>query len=276
MNRNDILSKITNDEDRFLVAKLLDKIEFIAKRNSVEYTDFLDIRQSKMLEKVMKELKLNNYLLYGGYSEAERNVLVIFPAKLEDVFKQGQFDYNSIVEVIRIKLPNELKGMYSHRDYLGAVIKIGMKREKVGDIITNNNGADLIVLKESTKYILEGLKGLTRFSKSEFEEVKIEELNIAEPKIQRLEIIVPSMRIDSIVSEAIRISRSKASDMIKEERVFINNELITKGSKEAKEGDKVTVRGKGRFKVGNVINTTKKGNLVLEIEKSIWCLLLEK
>ena len=269
MNRNDILSKITNDEDRFLVAKLLDKIEFVAKRNSVEYTDFLDIRQSKMLEKVMKELKLNNYLLYGGYSEAERNVLVIFPAKLEDVFKQGQFDYNSIVEVIRIKLPNELKGMYSHRDYLGAVIKIGMKREKVGDIITNNNGADLIVLEESTKYILEGLKGLTRFSKSEFEEVKIEELNIAEPKIQRLEIIVPSMRIDSIVSEAIRISRSKASDMIKEERVFINNELITKGAKEAKEGDKVTVRGKGRFKVGNVINTTKKGNLVLEIEKSI-------
>ena len=276
MNRNDILSKITNDEDRFLVAKLLDKIEFVAKRNSVEYTDFLDIRQSKMLEKVMKELKLNNYLLYGGYSEAERNVLVIFPNKLEDVFKQGKFDYNSIVEVIRIKLPNELKGMYSHRDYLGAVIKIGMKREKVGDIITNNNGADLIVLKESAKYILEGLKGLTRFSKSDFEEVKIEELNIAEPKIQRLEIIVPSMRIDSIVSEAIRISRSKASDMIKEERVFINNELITKGSKEAKEGDKVTVRGKGRFKVGNVINTTKKGNLVLEIEKSIWCLLLEK
>lgn len=276
MNRNDILNKITNDEDRFLVAKLLDKIEFVAKRNSVEYTDFLDIRQSKMLEKVMKELKFNNYLLYGGYSEAERNVLVIFPAKLEDVFKQGQFDYNSIVEVIRIKLPNELKGMYSHRDYLGAVIKIGMKREKVGDIITNNNGADLIVLEESTKYILEGLKGLTRFSKSEFEEVKIEELNIAEPKIQRLEIIVPSMRIDSIVSEAIRISRSKASDMIKEERVFINNELITKGSKEAKEGDKVTVRGKGRFKVGNVINTTKKGNLVLEIEKSIWCLLFEK
>lgn len=276
MNRNDILSKITNDEDRFLVAKLLDKIEFVAKRNSVEYTDFLDIRQSKMLEKVMKELKLNNYFLYGGYLEAERNVLVIFPNKLEDVFKQGQFDYNSIVEVIRIKLPNELKGMYSHRDYLGAVIKIGMKREKVGDIITNNNGADLIVLKESAKYILEGLKGLTRFSKSDFEEVKIEELNIAEPKIQRLEIIIPSMRIDSIVSEAIRISRSKASDMIKEERVFINNELITKGSKEAKEGDKVTVRGKGRFKVGNVINTTKKGNLVLEIEKSIWCLLLEK
>ena len=78
MNRNDILSKITNDEDRFLVAKLLDKIEFVAKRNSVEYTDFLDIRQSKMLVKVMKELKFNNYLLYGGCSEAERNVFVIF------------------------------------------------------------------------------------------------------------------------------------------------------------------------------------------------------
>ena len=129
-----------------------------------------------------KELKFNNYLLYGGYSEAERNVLVIFPAKLEDVFKQGQFDYNSIVEVIRIKLPNELKGMYSHRDYLGAVIKIGMKREKVGDIITNNNGADLIVLEESTKYILEGnqkmlMKNLHDYNEMKSEKIKREKFN---------------------------------------------------------------------------------------------------
>ena len=159
--------------------------------------------------------------------------------------------------------------MYHHRDYLGAVIKIGIKREKVGDIITSINGADFIVQKDATKYILEGLKKLTRFSKSKFDVLSIKDLNEEKQTIQKLKIIIPSMRIDSIVSEVIRTSRAKTVGIIKEERIFVNHELITKSSKEVKEGDIITVRGKGRFVVGNIINTTKKGNLVLEIEKHI-------
>lgn len=271
MNRQEVLSKMTNDDDRLLVSKLLDKIEFSSKKNSVEYTDFLDMRQRQLLEKVLAELKVTNYIATGGYKTAERTILIIIPSKLEEVFNKEQFDYNTILGVIRINLPNELKGMYSHRDYLGAVIKIGMRREKVGDILTSKDGADLIVLKKAEKYISNGLKELTRFSKAEFESKKIEDLNVEEPKTKVLNIIIPSMRIDSIVSEIIRTSRAKGSELIKEERVFINHELITKGAKEVKSGDIITVRGKGRFKVGNVLNNTKKGNIVLEVEKYVWC-----
>ena len=82
------------------------------------------------------------------------------------------------------------------------------------------------MLKEASKYILSGLKELTRFSKAEFEELSISELEIAEPKTEKISIIIPSMRIDSIVSEIIRTSRAKASDIIKEEKVFINHELV--------------------------------------------------
>ena len=77
------------------------------------------------------------------------------------------------------------------------------------------------------------------------------------------------MIIDSIVSEVIRTSRAKASEIIKEERVFINHELVIKGAKEVKTNDVITVRGKARFKIGNILNNTKKGNLVLEVEKYI-------
>lgn len=268
LNRQEILAKYSNDEDRLLVSKLIDKIEFVGKRNSVEYTDFLDMRQRQLLEKLLKDIKNTNYIAYGAYKMAERTVLIMYPTKLEEVFENEKFDYNSIFGVIRIKLPNELKGMYSHRDYLGAVIKIGIKREKVGDIIVSKDGADIIVLKETLKYIREGLKELTRFSKAEFESVKISELNIEEPKTEIFNIIIPSMRIDSIVSEAIRTSRAKATNIIKGERVFVNHELVTKGSKELKENDLITVRGKGRFKVGKIVNQTKKGNLVIELEKS--------
>ena len=178
MNRQEILNKYINDDDRLLVSKLLDKIEFVNKRNSVEHTDFLDMRQRQLLERVMLELKISNYVATGGYKTAERTVLVIYPEKLEEIIKNDQFDYNTIFEVVRINLPNELKGIYSHRDYLGAIIKIGMKREKVGDIITSKDGADLIVLKESEKYIISGLKELTRFSKAIFQSLGIEKLNI--------------------------------------------------------------------------------------------------
>lgn len=269
MNKQDILSKIINEDDKLLVSKLFDKIEFTSKRNSVEYTDFLDMRQRQLLEKVMREIKFENYVSYGAYETAERTVMFIYPEKLEEVFKNGNFEFDTILEIIRIKLPNELKGMYSHRDYLGGIIKIGIRREKVGDIITRKDGADLIVLKESAKYILEGLKALTRFSKAEFETLKIEELNIQAPSTEIINIIIPSMRIDSVVSESIRTSRAKASQIIKEEKVFINHELVTKSSKEVKIDDLITVRGKGRFKVSKILNSTKRGNLVVEIEKSV-------
>lgn len=267
MNRQEILAKCTNNEDKLLVSKMLDKIEFVNKRNSVECTDFLDMRQRMLLEKILNNMKFTNYVAYGAYKAAERTVIIIYPDKLIEVFKKESFDYNSIFGVIRIVLPIELKGMYSHRDYLGAVIKTGMKRDKVGDIIVSKNGAKIIVLKEVQKYIIQDLKELTRFSKAKFDSIRIEELNIEEPKTEILNIIIPSMRIDSIVSEAIRTSRAKATNIIKEERVFVNHEIITKGSKELKEKDLITVRGKGRFKVGKILNKTKKGNLVLEIEK---------
>ena len=270
MTKQEILSKITNEEDRLLVSKLFDKIDFTTKRNSVEYTDFIDMRQRQLIEKTLDEIKCANYVAFGGFKNAERTVIILYPDKLEEIFKNEDFSFDTIFSVIRIKLPNELKGMYSHRDYLSGIIKIGMKREKVGDIITYKDGADIIVLKDAEKYVANGLKELTRFKKAEFEVLALKDLKIEEPKLEKMSIIIPSMRIDSIVSDIIRTSRAKALEIIKEERVFVNHQLVTKGSKEVKENDTITVRGKGRLKVGTIVNSTKRGNLVVEIEKYVW------
>lgn len=269
VNRQEILSKITNDEDRILVSRLFDKIEFCNKRNSIEHTEFLDMRQRQLLEKILFDIKYSNYVAYGGYKTAERTILIFYPSKLEDVFAENRFDFNTIFSVINILLPNELKGMYSHRTYLSGIIKTGIRREKVGDILSNKNGANIIVLKDSIEYVLDGLKTLTRFGKSELRELKLQDLEIEEPKTIVTNAIIPSMRIDSLVSEMAKTSRAKAAEIIKEERVFINHELVVKSSKEAKENDIVTIRGKGKFKVGAIINSTKKGNLVVQIEKYI-------
>lgn len=267
VDKQKILSETANDEDRILVSRLLDKIEQSNRRNSIEYTDFLNLSQRQLMEKTIKELKIDNYIASGGYENAERTVLAIYPKKLEDLFKNNQFSLDTIFGVIRIILPNELKGIYFHRDYLGAIMKIGMKREKIGDILTCKDGADIIVLKEVEKYVIDGLKQLKRFNKTEFKLITLKELNVEEPKTKVFNIIVPSMRLDSILSEALRTSRAKALQIIKEERVFVNHEVFKKGSKEVKKDELITVRGKGRFKVGEVLNTTKKGNLIVEITK---------
>ena len=269
MNRQEILNKYESDEDRLLVSKLLDKIELVEKKNNIENTDFLDIHQRGILEKVLKTAKYKNYIIYGGYENAERTMIILYPEKLDTVFEKGLFDYNNILQIIRIILPNEIRGKYNHRDYLGAIVKVGIRREKVGDIIVSIDGADIIATKEMISYLSTSLSELTRFSESNFEVHKIEELNIAPPKTEIINIIVPSMRMDSIVSEIIRTSRSKAMEFIETERVFINSELVTKNAKTLKEDDMITVRGKGRFKINKILNSTKKGNLVVEVEKYV-------
>lgn len=269
MNKQEILNNIDSEDDRLLVSKLLDKIEFVETKNSVQTTDFLDIHQKAILEKILKNIKYTNYEIYGGYENAERVMIILYPEKLETVFENKYFDYNNVAQILRIILPNEMRGKYSHRDYLGGVIKVGIRREKIGDIIVRIDGADIIATKDIVSLLKVSLEELTRFSKSIFEIHKIEDINVIAPKTEVINIIVPSMRMDSIVSEAIRTSRAKAIDIINQERVFINGEVAKKNSKMLKEGDKITVRGKGRFEISKILNSTKKGNLVVEIEKYI-------
>lgn len=269
MNRQEILNRYESDEDRLLVSKLLDKIEFVIKRNTIEYTDFLDMKQKGMLEKVLQQLSYKRYIVYGGYEEAERTVILLYPEKLEELFLKKQFDFNQVMKAVHIKLPNEERGNYSHRDYLGGIMKLGIKREKIGDILVSIDGADIITNTEMCSYLVSHLLELTRFHKSDITEINIETIRKAEVKKEILNIIIPSMRLDSIVSEVVKTSRSKANELIGQERVFVNFEVITKNSKMLKENDILTVRGKGRFEIKNVLNHTKKGNLVLEVEKYI-------
>ena len=258
MTRQEILAKCANDEDRLLISKLFDKIEFVSKRNSIEYTDFLDMRQRQLLEKVINEIKYTNYVVYGAFKTAERTVLILYPSKLEDVFNNDKFDYNSVFSIIRIKLPNELKGMYSHRNYLGAIMKLGVEREKVGDILVEKEGAYIIIEETVEKFLMNQLPNLTRFAKAKIENIPLNEIKIPERQMQEKTIIVSSMRIDNIVAELAKCSRKVASAYIQEERVFINHEIIKKDFKEVKEKDKITIRGKGRFIIEEKIRKTKK------------------
>lgn len=265
MEKQEILKNYKKEEDRLLVAKVLDKIELAKTRNKITNTDFLDMYQKGIVQKLLNRINHENYIFFGGNNEAERTIVIFYPNKFNVNIVEK--NYNNIMQIIEIILPNDLKGKYAHRDYLGALMKLGIKREKIGDIIVFEEGANIVVLNETIKFIENNLKELTRFSKSNIEIKAIEQLKKTEIKKETIQIIVASLRLDNIVSELARTSRTKATEIINIGKVFVNFENITKDSKEIKEGDIITIRGKGRFTILQVEGNTKKGRKVVLIEK---------
>ena len=172
MNREAILNKYSNEEDRLFVAKIIDKINFAKTRNQIVATDFLDMYQKKIAQEVINIVKEQNYKFYYACEEAEKVMLIFYPDKYMDLFENERFNYSQFVKLIRIKLPNELKGTYSHKDYLSGIMKLGIKREKLGDILVFEDGADIVASLEICEYVVNNLQQLTRFSKATITELK--------------------------------------------------------------------------------------------------------
>ena len=266
MDKN-IINKYKNEKDRLLISKLIDKIRFCETKNKIQTTDFLDEMEQKLLENFLKSQKISNYFYTGGFEEAERKILVIYPEKLENIITN--INLNEYINSVRIELPNEMHGEYSHKNYLGGLMKLGISREKIGDILVDESGADILVIPEMLKFLIINIPSLTRFSKSKIEQINLENLKKIEIKIQTIKITVASMRLDNIVSELAKCSRVKSNELLAQERVLLNHEIVEKSSKEVKENDTITIRGRGRFIIKNVVGNSRKGRLFIEVEKFI-------
>ena len=243
------------NEEKLVIAKLMDKIKICKTRNKIVNTEFLTIYEKDVIQKELNKLKVKNYLFFGGYEGSEGQILVIYPEK----FDKEIIDKNlcNIIKAINIKHPKELQRKYNHRDYLGCVMKTGLNRNRIGDIIVHKDEAYIIVLGENSLYIANFLKDIVKFSKSQIEVVDFKDIKIKEQEFEETKISVSSMRIDNVVSEIARLSRNKTTELLMQEKVFINSKLEMKASKVIKEGDIIAVRGKGKFLIGNIVGDNK-------------------
>lgn len=272
MNKQELLKQYGKEEDRTLVAKILDKIQFAKQKNQIQITSFLDGYEQRIVQKVLQQVACKTAILYGGYEEAERKMLYLFPEKLIGLLTQPLQEDKMIgqeMKVISIELPNDLKGKYQHRDYLSGVMKLGIKREKIGDILVRESGADVIVQEEMLAYLLTNLSELTRFQKADIVLKEISELEVVSIKLETMTILVTQLRLDSVISEILRTSRAKANEIISQERVLINYETKTKNATLVQVGDLLTIRGKGKFKIGQILSQTAKGKWRVEVGKYV-------
>ena len=152
----------------------------------------------------------------------------------------------------------------THRDFLGSLVGLGIKRETLGDIIINNNKGYLFCLESIAPFIIDNLTKVkhTSVSCSICEELP---KNIL-PEPTEKTVIVSSLRLDGIISGVYNISRSKSSALIDSERVFINGKLSKSNSFPLKEDDIVSVRGHGRFRFKEISGDTRKGRIRIVCE----------
>ena len=221
------------------------------ERGYCTFSHFLNLEEQS-------ELK-NTYLpcvLFGGYDMSERVV-----AGFGEDVKEENFPIKCIcAKPAMQKFADEL----SHRDFLGALMNLGIKRELIGDIVIENNCGYIFCLDSISNYICENLDRV-RHTSVKTEESALPE--ITKKEIEPIQIFAASKRLDVLVSAIYNLSRNDALKLIKAEKVFVNSRLTLSSSHILNDGDIVSVRGFGRFEFVSELKTTKKGRLVLEVKK---------
>lgn len=207
---------------------------------------------------------------YGGYKDAERIIVVFLPDYLTLPTEEGRLSWlaeneeENPLTVLRVQ--KDPFHTLTHRDYLGALMGLGVKRETVGDLLVREDGCDIILLKSVAPYLQENLTQAGR-AKLGGSFVPVAALQKGEEKREMTPCVVASLRLDNVVSAAFSVSRSAATQAIQKGLVFVNALSCEKTAAPVKEGDRIVFRSKGKVRLAEVGRTSKKGRLHITIER---------
>jgi RNA-binding protein YlmH len=246
-------------EDSILLAGIEDKIRQCQDHYMTTNSDFLDMRQRTLAEAQCRQHKGLRCCFYGGYEEAERTVAVFLPdyAELAD---------NDPLALLRIT--QDGKKALSHRDYLGSLLGLGIKREIIGDILVREDGADIVIMKDMADFLLYNYEKAGRTSlKAEI--ISIGQIIVPENRFEEKRDTVASLRLDNLIASAFSVSRGRAAEAIAGGLVFVNGQQSEKADRMVKEGDKVVLRGKGKILLKSVGGVTRKDRISSVIHKYI-------
>jgi len=241
-------------EDKLLFAKVLDKYTAAAKSYSTTHTDFLDAARCANFMQVLTKHSDITITTYGGYENAERKMII---------FNNDDIDVTTHIIPIAITYNEKFSKAPTHRDYLGAVLGLGLGRGKIGDIrmAAGQSGATLYAVEDVAYFIAEHL---TQVGRVAVKAKTHQELDGQESTGVTKRVTVPSMRLDAVLGAAFNLSRGKAAALIDAEKVFVNWQ-IAKKTYTIEPGETITVRGMGRATIDSQGGNTKKDRIVLEV-----------
>ncbi len=243
------------DSEDILWRKRLGELADKAYSNSQYlFTGFLSVSELDIYYQMERELAYASAALFGGTADCERMMLRFGSEELcgyEEDFPIACIQISPLIE----KFGEEL----SHRDYLGALMNLGIERHTLGDIVIMGKHAFLFCTEKMAPYILENLEKVRHTNVSCRIAEKIPESTIT--TLERRTVQVSAVRADSIIAKVYNLSRGGSVDLFRAKKILINGRVNENNAGQLKPGDTVSVRGFGRFRFVEISGETRKGKL---------------
>lgn len=249
------------DKETVLLKKrLLDLANQSYQNNMFTFSGFLSLHEQQLIEEIRRENAFVCVTLYGGNSNCER-LMARFGNKEE-------LGYEETFPICCIKIEpliEKFADALSHRDFLGAIMNLGIERNTVGDIFVQGKSAYVYCHQKMAEYFLQELDQVKHTHvKCKLIETE-EELPVSEPVLK--EVLVSSCRIDGVIAKVYHISRTDSLELFRTGRIFVNGKLMENNSYGLKNGDAITVRGFGKFIFKEEVYKTKKEKVKILVEK---------
>ncbi len=243
------------NEDNELIKKRLAELARKAESGGYyTFTDFLGLSEQSAFKEILPKLGGAKYTIYGGAEGAERVVIRFGDA--DDI------GYDVPFSIVCIKIePKSQKfaDRLSHRDFLGALLNLGIERDMLGDIAIIDNVGYLFALSDIAEFIEQSLERVKRTDVTAHVITELPEGSLYRTEARRIQI--SSERADAAVAKVYGLSRDDAQGLFKRRLVFADGKQIESASYNIKAGEKISVRGFGRFIYRGYEGLSKKGKL---------------
>ncbi|NLM53096.1 MAG: hypothetical protein GX197_09805 [Firmicutes bacterium] len=260
MDKEKILQHFTQESERQTASLVVERAVKAEKTGEVQLTDFFDPFQQRIADNVLHFFKGLKQITWGGYDGAERARILLFPAEWQSSLADVPLSF------LQAKVSKQAQGL-THRDYLGSLLGLGLRREKIGDILVlSEEKAQIIVCPEIAAFILTHWREVGRYSVT-VEEIAAAELSPPPVRVREIKTTVASLRIDAVASSGFGLSRSKLTPAIRAGHVKLNWQTVKSAATAVKAGDIISVAGRGRVEVAEVQGVSKKGRIHLLLKK---------
>lgn len=218
------------------------------------HTNFLSEADLNQYLNVLKRSKGIDFICDGGYEEASRKIISAYPAG----------DTAGEPEALCVRITDKSGDKLTHRDYLGALMALGVKRDLIGDIVTDDTGAFVFCTELMSKLIVQELDKVGSHGVS----AELSSgLAVKAAAPERRVVNVNSMRIDCLLAAAINKNRDLCKQLVESGSVKINGTEITKPSREVSCGDSIYINKFGKYKIGEQLGKSTKERLFVELFK---------
>lgn len=251
------------DDTKILKSRLTDLATKAYNQNIYTYSGFLNGSELAVLYSMREELGFIPYSLNGGYELAER-AMVRFGS--EELFG---YDEPWRIAIIKAEpLIDKFADSLSHRDFLGALMNLGIERNVLGDVVIKDNKRAFIMCQDNmTEYIMENLNKVKHTNiKCSCIDIN-EDLNELKPELVDMNLVVAAARFDAIIAAAIKCSRQEALNLFKAMKVTLNGRCCTRNSMTLKPDDIFSIRGHGKFQFVGCGNETRKGRIYVHLKQ---------